>query len=79
MDIDEACESAVERRFSPIILSTTTTVIDLIPLVITGGEMFRPMAITLIGGLFVGTILTLVVIPTLYDMVLNKKIKKLQK
>ncbi|WXR62414.1 hypothetical protein WG909_04025 [Peptostreptococcaceae bacterium AGR-M142] len=38
-------------------------------------KWFRPIAITLIGGLFVGTILTLVVIPTLYDMVLNKKIK----
>lgn len=41
--------------------------------------MFRPMAIALIGGLFVGTILTLVVIPTLYDMVLNRNIKKLKK
>jgi Cu/Ag efflux pump CusA len=41
--------------------------------------MFRPMAIALIGGLCVGTILTLVVIPTLYDMVLNRNIKKLKK
>ena len=77
--IGEACKKAVDRRFSPIILSTTTTVIGLIPLLIAGGEMFRPMATALIGGLMVSTILTLVVVPTVYSMVEGRKEKKKEK
>ncbi|CAH2212249.1 efflux RND transporter permease subunit [Tepidibacter aestuarii] len=74
--VNEACKKAVDRRFSPIILSTTTTVIGLIPLLIGGGEMFRPMATALIGGLIVSTLLTLVVVPTVYSMVEGRKEKK---
>ncbi|WFD09616.1 efflux RND transporter permease subunit [Tepidibacter hydrothermalis] len=73
--INEACKKAVDRRFSPIILSTTTTVIGLVPLLIAGGEMFRPMATALIGGLMVSTLLTLVVVPTVYSMVEGRKEK----
>ncbi|PAB60489.1 efflux RND transporter permease subunit [Anaeromicrobium sediminis] len=77
--IDEACSSAVDRRFRPIMLSTTTTVIGLVPLVLAGGEMFRPMAIALMGGLSISTILTLVVVPTIYSMVENKMMKRKKK
>jgi len=69
----EACRTAVNRRFRPIMLSTITTVIGLVPLVINGGETFRPMAIALMGGLLVSTVLTLVVIPTVYDMLIKEK------
>ncbi len=62
----EACIKAVGKRFRPIMLTTTTTVVGLIPLVVSGSELFRPMAIALISGLMVSTLLTLVVIPVVY-------------
>ncbi|MBA1336610.1 MAG: hypothetical protein HPY66_3045 [Firmicutes bacterium] len=64
--ISEACIQAADKRFRPIMLSTVTTVTGLIPLVLSGSEMFRPMAISLMFGLTLSTLLTLVVIPVAY-------------
>lgn len=77
--LEEACRLAIERRFDPIILSTTTTIIGLVPLLLFGGEMFRPMAASLIGGLFVSTFLTLVVVPTIYETLEKRFLKKTKK
>jgi multidrug efflux pump subunit AcrB len=73
MEIDEACRAAVNRRYRPITLSTTTTVIGLLPLLISGGELFRPLAIALMTGLGLSTILTMVVVPTIYSLVMQNK------
>ena len=67
--ITEACLEAVDKRFRPIMLSTTTTVIGLTPLVFSGSELFQPMSIALMSGLMVSTLLTLVLIPVVYSMV----------
>ncbi|SHK09071.1 Multidrug efflux pump subunit AcrB [Geosporobacter subterraneus DSM 17957] len=67
--IEESCLEAVDKRFRPIVLSTTTTVIGLTPLVFSGSDLFRPMSISLMSGLMVSTLLTLVVIPVVYSMV----------
>lgn len=67
--IDDACEDAVSKRFSPIMLSAATTVMGLLPLAISGGSLFGPMAITLMSGLIVSTFLTMVVIPVIYSMI----------
>lgn len=67
--IEESCLEAVDKRFRPIMLSTTTTVIGLTPLVFSGSDLFRPMSISLMSGLMVSTLLTLVVIPVVYSMV----------
>ncbi len=69
----EACKTAVGRRLRPILLSTTTTVIGLVPLVVSGGETFRPMAIGLMGGLLFSTLLTLVFVPSLVAITHGKK------
>jgi multidrug efflux pump subunit AcrB len=76
-DIKEACLEAVDKRFRPIMLSTTTTVIGLTPLVFTGSELFQPMSIALMSGLMVSTLLTLVIIPVVYSMV-ESKIEKIK-
>lgn len=65
--VKEACIDAVEKRFRPIMLTTTTTVIGLLPLVFSGSKLFTPMSIALMSGLMVSTLLTLVVIPTVYQ------------
>lgn len=69
MSIEAACITAVDKRFRPIMLTTTTTVIGLIPLIMSGSELFRPMSISLMCGLMVATILTMVVIPVVYSLV----------
>ncbi|MGE0050348.1 MAG: efflux RND transporter permease subunit [Arcobacter sp.] len=61
-------------RFRPIVLTTLTTVLGLVPLWYSGGIMWEPMAISIIFGLMVSTILTLVFTPVLYAIFY--KIKK---
>ncbi|MDQ7066496.1 MAG: efflux RND transporter permease subunit [candidate division KSB1 bacterium] len=72
----EAIKQAGQVRLRPILMTTLTTVLGLLPMAIglgEGAEVRTPMAITVIGGLLVGTLLTLVVIPTVYDLVVREK------
>ncbi len=73
MSVDEAAVSASVVRFRPIILSTITTVIGLLPLMLSTSELFKPMSITLVFGLLVSTFLTLVFIPLTYSLVYHEK------
>lgn len=69
---------ACNRRLKPIIMTTATTVLAMIPLALgigEGSEIQQPMAIAVIGGLLFSTFLTLVFIPTVY-FILNNKTKK---
>jgi HAE1 family hydrophobic/amphiphilic exporter-1 len=67
----EAICRAAESRLRPIIMTTVCTLFGFAPLAIfagEGAEVRQPMAITVIGGLLVSTLLTLVVIPVVYDL-----------
>ena len=70
--IEVACYDAVDKRFRPIMLSTITTVIGLTPLIYSGSELFVPMAISLMSGLMVSTVFTLVVIPVIYSLFIKE-------
>ena len=75
MEKIEAIVSAGKVRLRPIIMTTATTALGLLPMAIgmgDGAEIRTPMAITVIIGLLTSTILTLVVIPTVYS-VLDRK------
>lgn len=64
-----------EARLRPIVMTTMTTVFGFMPLALglgEGAEVRAPMAITVIGGLVVSTLLTLVVIPVVYDLLDRK-------
>jgi HAE1 family hydrophobic/amphiphilic exporter-1 len=68
----EAVIRAGELRFRPILMTTATTVLGLLPMALglgEGAEIRAPMAITVIGGLLVSTMLTLVIIPVVYTIV----------
>jgi HAE1 family hydrophobic/amphiphilic exporter-1 len=70
--LDEAIVEAGNERLRPILMTTTTTVLALLPMAIglgAGNELRAPLAITVIGGLLVSTLLTLIVIPSLYRVV----------
>ena len=75
----DAVVKGCTNRLRPILMTTLTTVLALIPLSLglgRGGELMQPMGIVVIGGLLIGTIVTLVLIPSIYCGV--KKIKKEQ-
>jgi multidrug efflux pump len=62
----EAVLSAAQTRLRPILLTTATTILGLLPLWLGGGPMWEPMAIAIIFGLGFATVLTLGVVPCLY-------------
>lgn len=64
----DAIVAAAQQRFRPIMLTTATTTLGLIPLWIGGGVIWEPMAITIIFGLLFATILTLLVVPVMYRL-----------
>ncbi len=73
-----AVKAACMARFRPILMTTMTTVLGLIPMALglgEGSEMRVPLAITVIFGLTSSTFLTLVVIPSVYLLVDRKKIE----
>ncbi len=71
--IDEALKLSGETRFTPIVLTTLTTIGGLLPLTLQGGTLWAPMGWTIIGGLFVSTFLTLIVVPVLYKLLTPAK------
>ena len=75
-DVKDACVEAVYLRFRPIMLTSFTTILGLIPLFITGGNFFRPLAITFMGGMVTSTIITIFLVPSVYSMIYSKKKKK---
>ncbi|MDR1729807.1 MAG: efflux RND transporter permease subunit [Prevotellaceae bacterium] len=71
MSIDKAVISAGKSRLRPILMTTATTVLGMIPLAIprgAGSEMWQPMGIAIVGGLTLSTILTLIYVPSLYSI-----------
>lgn len=76
VDKTEAILEAGRARLRPIMMTTATTALGLLPMAIgfgEGAEVRTPMAITVIGGLLVSTLLTLVVIPVVYSLLDRKK------
>jgi len=71
MSIDKAIVSAGRSRLRPILMTTATTVLGMIPLAVAtgvGSAMWQPMGIAIVGGLSFSTILTLLYVPALYSI-----------
>ncbi len=71
LDPDMAVREAGRLRLRPILITTATTVLGLLPLSLglgAGSEIQQPLALTVIGGLSSSTVLTLVVIPVVYSL-----------
>lgn len=76
VDRFEAIMEAGSARLRPILMTSLTTALGLLPMAIgfgEGSEVRAPMAITVIGGLLVSTFLTLVVIPVVYSLLDRKR------
>jgi HAE1 family hydrophobic/amphiphilic exporter-1 len=71
LSIDKAIISAGRSRLRPILMTTATTVLGMIPMAIprgTGSEMWQPMGIAIVFGLSFSTLLTLLYVPALYSI-----------
>ncbi|MEZ4702365.1 MAG: efflux RND transporter permease subunit [Rhodothermales bacterium] len=66
--VEQAVRESGSTRFSPIVLTTLTTIGGLLPLTLTNSTMWSPMGWVIIGGLMASTVLTLVVVPVLYKL-----------
>jgi CzcA family heavy metal efflux pump len=76
---EEAVIDAGATRLRPILMTTTTTVMGMFPLALgigQGSEMMQPLAIAVVGGLLVSTLLTLFVVPAAY-VILNSAADRL--
>lgn len=71
--------TAGKSRLRPVLMTTMTTILGMIPMAIGGGqgsEMWQPMGIAVIGGLTVSTVLTLILVPVLYCVFAGVGIKR---
>lgn len=66
LDIKEAIIASGYARIKPILLTTITSIIALVPIALSGDPLFEPLAITIIAGLAFSSLFTLVMIPALY-------------
>ena len=81
--LQEAIMDGARQRLRPILMTALATIFALIPMAIgltgSGGFISKPLAIVVIGGLFSSTILTLVIVPVLYEIVEGRKEKRAAK
>ena len=68
---EDAVADAAAVRLRPIVMTKLTCVTGLVPLFIFGGDLWRPLAAAMIGGLALGTLITLVLIPALYTLLFS--------
>jgi HAE1 family hydrophobic/amphiphilic exporter-1 len=80
MGVQEAVIEGGRHRLRPILMTAIATIFALLPMALgltgEGGFISQPLAIVVIGGLVSSTLLTLVLVPTLYTMVENRKEKR---
>ena len=78
----QAIQEACAVRLRPILMTTSTTVLGLIPMAVSlgeGSELRVPMAVTVIGGLMTSTLLTLALVPVLYTLMTREKVTREKK
>ncbi len=77
LSMHEAVTNAGKDRLRPVLMTTITTLAGLLPLAIStgvGSETWRPLGITMFGGLTVSTIITMLFVPTLYAVFHRKAV-----
>ncbi|MCH8112964.1 MAG: efflux RND transporter permease subunit [Proteobacteria bacterium] len=70
----DAVVTAAITRFRPILMTTITTILGLLPLIVSKDPLFYSMAIVIAFGLLIGTVLTLGIVPVLYSLLFRAKI-----
>ncbi|OHD16396.1 MAG: hypothetical protein A2Y38_25135 [Spirochaetes bacterium GWB1_59_5] len=74
--VREACVTAAASRLRPILMTTLTTILGLVPMAFSSGEnsqMLKPIGLTVLGGLTSATLITLFFIPVMYSFFNEKR------
>lgn len=82
MGITEAVLTAGKSRLRPVLMTTMTTVLGMLPMALgtgEGSEMWRSMGMTVAWGLSISTVITLILIPVMYCIFANNGMKRKQK
>lgn len=82
MSIDRAVTAAGRSRLRPILMTTMTTILGMLPMAIprgTGAEMWQPLGIAIVGGITLSTLLTLFYVPSLYSIFAGNGVKRKRK
>ncbi|MDR2627067.1 MAG: efflux RND transporter permease subunit [Dysgonamonadaceae bacterium] len=82
LSVDKAVVRAGKSRLRPILMTTATTILGMIPMAIPrgqGSEMWQPMAVAIVGGLALSTVLTLIYVPALYSIFGGNGIRRTRK
>jgi hydrophobic/amphiphilic exporter-1 (mainly G- bacteria), HAE1 family len=79
LTVVRACLDAASNRLRPVLMTTLTTILAMLPMALSGGSdtaMVKPIGLTVIGGLTSNTVITLFLVPVLYMMLHRKERKK---
>jgi len=82
MSVNQAVITAGKSRLRPVLMTSITTILGMLPLAIgagEGSEIWRPMGIAVVGGMTFSTLLTLLVVPTIYSAFGNRQLKRERK
>ena len=77
-----ACVGAAKSRLRPVLMTTCTTILGMVPMAVSqgvGAEMWRPLGIAVIGGLIISTIMTMIYVPAMYSIFAAIGIKRKRK
>lgn len=72
-DVFDAIVSASSKRLRPIVMTSATTVLGLMPLYLSGGALWQPLAVVMMAGLAVASTLTLFFVPCLYALLFGRE------
>jgi HAE1 family hydrophobic/amphiphilic exporter-1 len=79
MSVRQAITESVRSRVRPIMMSMLTTTFGLLPLVLSSGagsELYRGIGSVVLGGLMLSTVFTLLIVPALFSLVMEWKLKR---
>jgi len=79
LSVNEAVRKGAELRLRPVLMTASVAILGLVPMLLSSGvgaETQRPLASVVVGGLFSSTLLTLLLLPVIYEWVENRSEKK---
>lgn len=82
MPVRDAVIEGGKSRLRPVLMTSLTTVLGMMPMSLgigEGSEIWQPMGISVVGGLFMSTLLTLFIVPSLYAMLEGRKERKAER
>lgn len=82
MSVNKAVVTAASQRLRPILMTTLTTVLGMVPMALDkgeGAEMWNGLGVVVAWGLSVSTLITLVLIPTLYAIFVSRRLRRQEK